>query len=690
MKSARLLLAVLLFWLVGFVAAIALPGQAFAQSKDYHMDRYDSTITVNADGSMDIMETLTYVFSSGTFHRGLRTWDLARVDRITVNSVTETNSLKPGKGLTFAKGAFDPDNSTTGVVGTYGTENDGTQLRLRWIFGDTTDATRTFQIAYHVDGVTRVYSNYDELDWYAVPPGWGAAINASRVSVTFPVGTDTSSWDVASVPKDAEVSKQGNTITWSTGSIPSGGFEVGAKIPKGVLNATKPSWQDSFDQQNPQQSGNAGGVSGGTPLPIVSTAPEDPTRALIDFIIFGVSVVVLFGGILWRLIVWYTQGRDKPVKLPLDYLAGPPSDLPPGLVGTLLDESADVRDVIATIADLGRRGNLTITETQTNGLGDYIYTRIGNKTDYRYEEMVMQALFGDNQAANLSSFKSDFQNSLTPIYSEMYKNLVALKYFPQSPEDVRKKASRGCGWTSFLGLVAFFAGLFFGAQLSYMLIVFGMALGIVAIVRLFTSSAMPRKTDFGAEQAARWNAFKRYLQQIQRYTNVQAAADKFQQYLPYAVAMGINKDFTRQFNRVPAAMPAWYAPYGYQPLILNMLTPGYGPGPGSFSGAGVSSPAPAPNLDPGAAMQGMSNSLAGAMQGLSDSFTGMVNSASTVFTGGTIAGGVSGAGKAAGSAVSGDSTAANVAGSVGGFLVGAALSAIFGGGGSGGGGGGAD
>jgi len=630
---------------------------------------------------MDIMETLTYVFTSGTFHRGLRTWDMGRVGGITVNGVTETNYPKL---TTYTKGAFDLDNSTTGVVGTYGTENDGTQLRLRWIFGDTTNATRTFQIAYHVDGATRVYSNYDELDWYAVPPDWGASINASRVSVIFPSGTDTSNWDVASVPKDAEVSKKGNTITWSTGSIPSGGFEVGAKIPLGVLNATKPSWQDSFDQQNPQQSGNTGGISGGTPLPIASTAPEDPTRALIDFIIFGASVVLLFGGILWRLIVWYTQGRDKPVKLPLDYLADPPSDLPPGLVGTLLDESADVRDVIATIADLGRKGNLTITETQTNGHSDYIYTRTGNKTDYRYEEMVMQALFGDNQSANLSSFKSDFQNSLTPIYSEMYKNLVALKYFPQSPEDVRKKASRGCGWTSFLGLVAFCAGLFFGAQLSYMLVLFGMALGIVAVVRLFTSSAMPRKTDFGAEQAARWNAFKRYLQQIQRYTNVQVAADKFQQYLPYAVAMGIDKDFTRQFNRVPTAMPAWYAPYGYHPLLWSIPTPGYGPGPGSFSGAGVSGPAP--SLDPGAAMQGMSNSLAGAMQGLSDSFTGMVNSASTVFTGGSIAGGVSGAGKAA----SGDSRAANVAGSVGGLLVGAALSAIFGGGGSGGGGGGAD
>jgi hypothetical protein len=417
------------------------------------------------------------------------------------------------------------------------------------------------------------------------------------------------------------------------------------------------------------------------------------TRSLVDLGIFVLSVILLFGGILWRLMSWYSRGRDKPVRFPLDYLTKPPSDLPPGLVGALLDESADVRDVIATIADLGRKGHLTITETAHNGFRDYTYARNDKVTGTRYEQMVMEALFkGGKRTVNLSDLKSDFQNALQPIYDEMYKNLVALKYFPESPEAVRKRASRGCGWMVFVGIVVFSAGLFFGEQLSYMLLALGVVLAILAIVRIFTSSAMPRKTDFGADEAEKWRAFKRYLEQIKRYTNVQEAADRFQKYLPYAVAMGIDKEFTRQFESVPTAIPVWYVPYGYQPLLVDVLTPGHGSGSaGSFAGGGVSGPVgAAPNLDPGAAMQGMSDSLGGAMQGLSDSFTGMVNSASSVFTGtGTGSTPISTSGVRSGSS-GGSSAAADIAGSVGGLLVSVAISAVFGGGGGGGGGGGAD
>ena len=49
-------------------------------------------------------------------------------------------------------------------------------------------------------------------------------------------------------------------------------------------------------------------------------------------------------------------GRDKPVGLIADYLPEPPSDLPPGIVGTLIDERADMQDILSTMLDLGKRG----------------------------------------------------------------------------------------------------------------------------------------------------------------------------------------------------------------------------------------------------------------------------------------------------------------------------------------------
>jgi type II secretory pathway pseudopilin PulG len=641
--TAALILAVLT--LLPAVAWLANPTAANAQSQQYHMDNYDSRITVNPDGSLDIVETLAYSFDSGTFRRGLRVWDLEKLDSITEVKVTETTD---GQEAPYTFGSFDPDETRNPPARTYGLENTGGQLRLRWIYGQTSNAKRSFQVSYHVNGAIRVYDDRDELQWYAVPPDWGSDIDKSEVIVTFPAGADTSGWTTEAVPSFANIGKQGNVITYSTVSGLGGGFEVGAKVPKGVLAATKPSWQESVDNR-------------------------ERLRPLLDVGLLLLSALVLVGGIMWGISRWYRRGRDLPVKLPIDYMAEPPSDLPPGLVGTLLDESADVRDVISTVVDQGQKGNLTITETQRGGLlssPDFEYTMTGGAVDYRYEQMVLNALFrGGQQSVQLSDLKNSFYTSLPAIYTEMYQTLVALKYFPENPQAVRAR-NIGLGVSVIgLGALVFFGGFVFGDMFSWMILALGAALAIVGIVWAILGAAMPRKTDKGAEETAKWRAFQRYLEQIQTYTNVQEAADRFQKYLPYAVALGVDQQFVRQFNSVPQAMPTWYHPYGWYPYPY--VTTGSGQSTSTSTGTGggggmVGGPIAGQGFDPGGAMQSMSDSLGGAMQGLSDSFTSMVNSASNVLTSSPSSSGSGGGG--------------GWGGGGGGF----------GGGGGGGGGGGAD
>jgi uncharacterized membrane protein YgcG len=640
-KRSRLSLVVALFGLAAFLlplmVGLAFPGRAAAQSKSYYMDRYDSNITVNTDGSLDIQETLVYVFQGGPFHRGLRTWDTDRLDGISNFKVAADNNgtLQP-----LRQTEFDPDDSTSGVPGTFGTENNGSQIRLRWVFASTTNANRTFVVTYHVTGGIKVYADHDEFDWYAVPPDWGSSILNSRVQVTFPSG-DTSTWKLATAPASSETHAQGSTITYTANGGLGGGFEVGAQIPQGVLSATKPAWQGAIDQQ----------------------ADYDAhTRPLVNLGFLILGMLLLIGGILWVIMRWYSKGRDKPVALVADYLADPPSNLPPGLVGTLVDEKADVRDVIATVVDMGRKGNLTIAENQGSGLfagKDFQYTQTGNKTTYPYEGQVMDAMFKSGQTVSLSGLKNQFYSNLPAIYNSMYKQLVDLKYFPEDPSGVRSRNfGMGCG-IIVLGIIVGAIWVAIGTAVSDLIIIPAIALGVVGVVAIFMAGAMPRKTDFGSEEAEKWRAFKRYLQQIKSYTNVQAAADKFQQYLPYAVALGVDQEFTRQFESVPTAMPMWYIPYGYGPYIP------YGQNTGQTVAGG--GPAGGGNFDPGSAMQGMSNSLSGAMQGLSDSFTSMVNSASSAFTSQPSSSGSGGGGGGWGGGGGG-----------------------FGGGGGGGGGGGAD
>jgi hypothetical protein len=295
----RIPAALLLVWLATLVAVVGMPGHAMAQAKEYHMDRFDTDITVNTDGSMDIVETLTFVFTSGTFRRGLRTWELNKLEGITVTSVAENRNSTLRY---YTEEAFDPDNSTAGVPGTYGIENDGKELRVRWIFGTTANATRTFLISYHVNGAIRVYANVNTLAWYAVPPRWESPIDQTRVSATFPTGIVTNNWVVASYPL-AGVSKEDNIIVWSANSGLENGFEVAVDIPRYALSFNKPSWQDSFDQQYAGQSDinnntNRTGIFGDTNV----------FKSLIDFGGFVSSMVSLFESILRRLVIWYVGG----------------------------------------------------------------------------------------------------------------------------------------------------------------------------------------------------------------------------------------------------------------------------------------------------------------------------------------------------------------------------------------------
>ena len=58
---------------------------------------------------------------------------------------------------------------------------------------------------------------------------------------------------------------------------------------------------------------------------------------------------------------------------------------------------------------------------------------------------------------------------------------------------------------------------------------------------------MPKRTDKGATAAAKWNAFKRYLSNIEKYTNVAEAKDLFDKFLPYAIAFGLEHSWVNKF-----------------------------------------------------------------------------------------------------------------------------------------------
>ena len=90
-----------------------------------------------------------------------------------------------------------------------------------------------------------------------------------------------------------------------------------------------------------------------------------------------------------------------------------------------------------------------------------------------------------------------------------------------------------------------------------------LALAVPAIGLIFLARYMPRKSPAGAEEAAKWLAFKRYMEDIEKYTKVDEVKEIFDRYLPYAIAFGLENSWIQKFSRVDTAQPPWFYPGPY-------------------------------------------------------------------------------------------------------------------------------
>src|SRR5207247_6946718 len=76
----------------------------------------------------------------------------------------------------------------------------------------------------------------------------------------------------------------------------------------------------------------------------------------------ALAVLALVAGLVFLYWRWYTVGRDVRERETIVPEYEPPDKARPAQLGVILDESADTKDVTATIVDLAVRGYLTITE----------------------------------------------------------------------------------------------------------------------------------------------------------------------------------------------------------------------------------------------------------------------------------------------------------------------------------------
>jgi len=266
----------------------------------------------------------------------------------------------------------------------------------------------------------------------------------------------------------------------------------------------------------------------------------------------------------------------------------------------ILDESADTKDVTATIVDLAVRGYLTITEESQQGIfGKKDWTLHATGKDRAdllpYEGIVYDGLFKDGADAKVSELRTHFVTSLRSAESELYRDSAARNWFATRPDRVRQ----GYAGVSVLiviagAVLAWLLGRTLGAGLV------GVALVVLGLVGLAIARIMPAKTAAGAELHRRTLGFGRYMEVAE--TERQRFAEReniFSDYLPYAIVFGCVDRWARAFKDIDMSKQtaSWYvgtAPFNALVLSssLQSLSSNLGSAisstPGSRGGSGFS------------------------------------------------------------------------------------------------------
>jgi len=622
------------FWRVGRILGLLLvlvavaiwsAGPVKAQdTRSVEWKRFDVALTVKQDGAVHVAETQQITFSGGSFSKGFADIPLGRIDGVSGVKVSEIAD----DGTVIRYDYVDEANPTEPETYTWG--RNGAAVSIDYRFESAVNETRTFLIEYDVRGVIRVYPDLDppneQLWWIAVSKETTetAPVDSSTVTMTLPEAVPLDQVQVISVDgtvgDPADFTTDGKTFTWTASNLTSGDqLEVRLQFPM-ILDIAPPAWQQTDDASR-------------------EAAEKEAARQNTYGVIFaGIAILGAIVGGIGLFSLWYLKGRDPHAGLVASFLPEPPDDLPPGAAGALVDERAEERDLVATIVDLGRRGVFQIDDVIGAGGSDLRLTmKTRDVPMQQFEKDLVGDLFnGDYTEGKQVTLQSGALSEPDKIEQGLYSELVARGYYTESPEATRRSYGGGARVLMIIGFIGLFAGpALFSVALAWLpfavLILLGLALRQ-------TANAMPQRTEKGSEAHAKWQAFKRYLEDIQKYEKIEESTAIFDKYLPFAVAFGIDKSWVNKFAQANTPMPSWFGP-----VIINTgnyrrnRIPNTGGGTifgspvqGGSSGGGGGGGIDLPDFG---GLQGWSDSAARNLQTSSDSLADILNSAGGAFAG---------------------------------------------------------
>ncbi|HSX34714.1 MAG TPA: DUF2207 domain-containing protein [Candidatus Saccharimonadales bacterium] len=531
-----------------FLLCLGVAAGIFVAAPVAHADVNNFTVT-----SFTADETLTSADPQGELHI---------VEHINVDFTDMNHGILRALPNTYKKHRLllhvNQVSSRSGAPAMYSTSNQNGNMVVK--IGDparTVTGSQEYTIDYTVKNVITFYNDHDELFWDVNGDQWTQDFNKVSLNLHLPnglkldshlkpicyTGTFGSTEHACVISTNKTASS--DTITAST-TRPLEGFQTlsyVAGFEKGYFH----------------------------PYSLADTLGEYGA----DIAVFTLPLLLL-GGTAG--LYWFRHGRDPRGRGVIVPEYGAPKGLGPIEVGTLIDFRTDNKDITAAIIDLAIRRYITIIEeTQERKLRRDVTTyslRLENPGMgelNEFERTIMDALFvgaGPGETVDLAEKKFSLATTASVLRTTVKKSLITRGYFRPSAFTLR---TFGLIVLCIIG-VCIVGGVaaHFAAGLAYGL---GTAAGGILAVIFFGFSAS--RTELGVTAKEQVLGLKMYLDVAEkdRINKLQSPGGRyaasmkepkrtvqlFEKLLPYAMILGVEKQWAKQFENIYRTAPDWYS-----------------------------------------------------------------------------------------------------------------------------------
>jgi uncharacterized membrane protein len=491
---------------------------------------FQADIVVEPEGTLLVTETIEYDFE-GAYRHGISR-ELSERSAQRASSWYKTRCVDYDLILVSMDGADVPH-----IIEPY----QGLKVRI----GDpdaTLSGKHTYKIVYRVRGALVEYDGVPEIYWNATGDEWDVPMQevVVRVSGEPPVilGDDIACY------QGIKSSDTSCNFTSSTDGVTTFRTSLNAREELTVANS------------------------------LILQETVEPLERTNGLLLLGIALLVWFvsyGTWLyrWRLKYWTKRSIVAQYE--------PYEDFKPMFTGVLRDGRLDSRDITAGIIYLAEQGHITIKHYKNKYIfgitaNDYEIA-LTNKLQLRdIDKKILSLLFGEKlkpgEVVQLSEIRrsttQQAQNSklLNELRSAIEKELIKEGFIEQ-------RMSRSVRLILFIlsGFVGWFVFIFSGIMSSAMpystalpALVFASLVSFLLYIALGTE----RRTRRGYEALWHLKGFQDFLtvtdkERFTFHNAPQKNAKQFLQYLPYAVAFGVEEEWSEVFKDINIQQPDWYS-----------------------------------------------------------------------------------------------------------------------------------